>query len=128
MADRMVSLNVMHGGHLNTNQSFESESQVVLDVLAPSSQPGGTETIVGSFVDSSIAAPNLPDSTKRDGNDKRFDFMMLANGGGAANLMIKETIEFDEVQTEEKQEEASLVAVSPCRFTLPNMDEPLRLE
>ena len=100
-------------GNLTTNQSFESESQVVLDVLAPSSQPGGTETIIGSFVDSTIAPPNLPDSTKRDGNEKRFDFLNINNP-----MIIKEYNEDDEAPTEEKAD--TLVTVRPTKFQMTN--------
>ena len=53
------------------SNSGDSESQIVLDFLCPSSQPGN----YNSFIESTLSPKNFPDSTKRDGKETRFDFL-----------------------------------------------------
>ena len=56
------------GGVDEMYQSFDSESQIVLDVQCPSSQFGT------SFMDNTITTPVLPDFLLSRESSKRFDF------------------------------------------------------
>ena len=81
--------------------SGDSESQVVLDFLCPSSQPGN----YNSFIESTLLSPkNLPDSSKRDGKETRFDFLEPET--------IKET------ENDDANDNDTLVSVQAFKFNM----------
>ena len=94
-------------GAADEMNSFESESQIVLDVQCPSSQFGG-----GSFIDTTMNLPVLPESTRTD-NNKRFDFPPIS---AAASLTIS-----DEEESKDDGESDTFESVFPCHFELPRL-------